>query len=215
MPLKNTIVLGVTHQSVAANTLHVAAYPREATQEASRQTDSSARTQRTSVGLLMQFHPPLPSSSSLPPRGTYCGCRDVFSRHFPPLKKKKETRSMISREGPLDRSPPHSDADCSVYNSSEKTSESLGGAAARSTTASCPERRKDRRRTGLVWWLRASESDPGEFWINCRGRKRRVAESFQPHVPRQLTSYPSPPPLSTRLPCAFSARAEQRVLACK
>lgn len=164
----------------------------------------------------MQFHPPPPllviSSAHSAPRSLLFGYRDVFSRHFPRLKK--ETRAMTSREVPLDGSPPHSDADCSVYNSSEKASESLGGAAARSTTASCPERR---RWTGLVWWLRASERNRGDFWIYCRGRRRRrrECESFQPHVPRQLTSYPSLLPLSTRLPCAFSHRAERRVLPCK
>lgn len=91
---------------------------------------------------------------------------------------------MTSREVSLVGSPPFSDADCSVYNNSEGSSGSLGGAAARSTTASCSERQKDARRAGLgpAASERKSEED---FWIYCRKKKikkkrRRVVKSSQP-----------------------------------
>lgn len=63
-------------------------------------------------------------------------------------EKKIDANDDISR-GPLSGSPPFGDADCSVYNSSERSSGSLGGAAARSTTASCPEPQTDRAVDGI------------------------------------------------------------------
>lgn len=65
------------------------------------------------------------------------------------LPLKHDTRTLTSREVTLSGSPPFSDADCSVYITSEGKSGSLGGAAARSTTASYPEQQEDERLTGF------------------------------------------------------------------
>ncbi|KAK7895835.1 hypothetical protein WMY93_021160 [Mugilogobius chulae] len=112
---------------------------------------------------------------------------DVFSRHFDPLHK--ETGALVSRDTPLGGRPPYSDADCSVYNSGEGSSGSLGGAAARSTPASRPDPLSQRSNTVVQ-----RSSDTGcerhfRTYSGFGGNKDESGRTFlppQPHAPRQL-----------------------------